>query len=289
MKERNPLKNYMIAAVGSLIYAMELNWIITPLNLYSGGFLGIAQLIRTGLGIFLTIPSSFNLTGIIYYIMNIPLFIMAWRIIGKDFLLKTIITSTVQSFFLSVIPVAPVPPTDNPLTNCIIAGIIGGIGCGVILRSGCSSGGQDIVGICCAKRFPDSSVGKVTILMNIVVFGICMVFFNVEIVIYSIIYTTIMSLCVDHLHTQNINITVLIFSKKAGAEQKIMEQMRRGVTAWNGKGAYTREPSNVLCVVISKHEEARLKKIMREYDKEAFLIIIEGTRVTGNFEKRLSQ
>ncbi|MDO4555376.1 MAG: YitT family protein [Lachnospiraceae bacterium] len=288
-EKKKELENYVLAALGSLIYAVAMNQIIVPLNLYSGGFFGIVQLIRTGVGMYISIPESLNLTGVIYYAMNVPLFVMAWKIIGREFLFKTILTCGIQAFFLTLIPIAAEPLTEDPLTSCIIAGIVSGVGCGVVLQSGCSSGGQDIVGICCAKRYPQFSVGKVAILMNIIVFGACAVLFDLEIVIYSMIYTTIMSLCVDRLHTQNINTMVLIFTKNPNVASTITCQMRRGVTAWNGKGVYTDEKAEVLCVVVSKHEVAQLKQIVQELDKHAFLVLSEGTKVIGNFEKRLNE
>ena len=111
--------------------------------------------------------------------------------------------------------------------------------------------------------------------------------FNIEIVVYSLIYATVFSLTVDKVHIQNINTSVMIFTKKLGISKAIMEQTGRGVTNWDGEGAYTNRTSYILFVMISKYEVAQLKKIVRSLDPNAFMIFTEGCSVEGNFEKRL--
>ena len=89
------------------------------------------------------------------------------------------------------------------------------------------------------QKYPNVSVGKINILMNIFVYLICLFLFNIEIVAYSFIYTTVLSMAIDRVHIQNINTSVMIFTKKLGISQAIMDQMGRGVTNWDGAGAYT--------------------------------------------------
>ena len=158
---------------------------------------------------------------------------------------------------------------------------------GLILRGGSSGGGQDIIGILCAKKYPGFSVGKIGIIMNIGVYGVCMMLFDMEVVIYSLIYATVVSLAIDKIHIQNINMSVMIFTKKLGVAKAIMEETGRGVTNWEGTGAYTKENTEILYVVISKYEVNQIKRIVQGIDPKAFMIFTEGTAVTGNFEKRL--
>ena len=111
--------------------------------------------------------------------------------------------------------------------------------------------------------------------------------FNIEIVIYSLIYGVVYSIACDRVHIQNINMSVMKFTKKLGISQAIIEQMGRGVTNWDGAGAYTNQASYILFVVISKYEVSQLKRIVRGIDPNAFMIFTEGCSVSGNFEKRL--
>lgn len=277
------------AISGSFLFAVGVNLIITPLGLYNGGFMGTAQLIRTFLVEFLNLSflGSFDLAGIIYFFINLPLLYLAWREMGRGFFIRTLITVVIQTAFLTFIPVPRVPIIEDYLTACIIGGIIAGTGTGMVLRGGSSGGGQDIVGIVCSKKFPGFSVGKISIMMNIVVYGICAMLFDIEIVIYSLIYATLLAIACDRIHIQNINMSVMIFTKKMGISQAIMDATGRGVTNWDGQGAYTKETSYILFVMISKYEVNQIKQIVHGIDPNAFMIFNEGSSVVGNFEKRL--
>lgn len=277
------------AVFGNLVYCLGFNLLIVPLGLYSGGFMGVSQLAGLLLteGLHLPIPPEANITGIIYFAANIPLFVLGYRVLGKEFVVKTMIMVGMMSAFLVIIPIPDQLIVDDYLTACIIGGIICGAGSGLVLRGRSSAGGQDIIGLCCSKKYPNFSVGKVTIIMNVFVYGICMFLFNMEIVIYSLIYATVLSVAVDRVHIQNINTSVMIFTKKLGISKAIMEQTGRGVTNWDGEGAYTNKTSYILFVMISKYEITQIKKIVRSIDPNAFMIFTEGCSVDGNFEKRL--
>ena len=213
------------AVGGSFLFAFGVNVLITPLGLYNGGFMGIAQLLRTFIvqGLHVPVPAGVDLSGFIYFIMNIPLFYMGYRVLGRGFAVKTLITVGIQSVFLTIVPIPAAPLVDDYLTSCIIGGIVAGTGTGLVLRGRSSGGGQDIIGLCCTKKYPGFSVGRINILMNIFVYAICLFMFNIEIVIYSLIYTTILSVAIDHVHIQNINMSVMIFTKKTGISRAIME------------------------------------------------------------------
>lgn len=286
-------KEMMIQGVyavgGSLLFALGVNLLIIPLGLYNGGFMGIAQLLRTFVveGLKVPVPATMDLAGLIYFVINIPLFYLGYRVLGKSFAVKTLVTVAVQSLFLMVVPIPVKPLIDDYLTSCIIGGIVAGTGTGLVLRGRSSGGGQDIIGLCCTKKFPDFSVGRINIMMNILVYAICLFMFNIEIVIYSLIYTTVLALALDRIHIQNINMSVMIFTKKVGISRAIIERMGRGVTNWDGEGAYTNKTSYILFVMISKYEVAQIKEIVHSIDPNAFMIFTEGCSVDGNFEKRL--
>lgn len=278
---------YSIA--GNLIYCFGFNMLVVPLGLYSGGFMGVAQLVTLFLtqGLHLPIPPEANLTGILYFAINVPLMYMGYKILGKEFAVKTLVMVGMMSAFLVVIPIPKTPIVEDYLTACIIGGIVCGLGSGLVLRGRSSAGGQDIIGLCCSKKYPNFSVGRVTIIINVIIYGICLFLFNVEIVIYSLIYATVQSVAIDKVHIQNINTSVMIFTKKMGVSKAIMEQMGRGVTNWDGEGAYTNKTSYILFVMISKYEVTQIKKIVHSIDPNAFMIFTEGCSVDGNFEKRL--
>lgn len=276
------------AVLGSFMFAFGLNVFIIPLSLYNGGFMGISQLIRTLLVKILPFSLGHtDIAGLIYFLINVPLIYMAWRKMGRTFFTRSIITIVIQTAALTILPIPPVPIISDKLTACVIGGIIAGTGSGMILRGGSSGGGQDILGIYFSKRFPGFSVGKVSIIINCFVYGVCLMVFNIQVAIYSLIYGVIYSIACDRVHIQNINMSVMIFTKKLGISRAIIDQMGRGVTNWDGAGAYTNQTSYILFVVISKYEVSRIKRIVKTIDPGAFIIFNEGCSVSGNFEKRL--
>lgn len=277
------------AFIGTTLFSLGVNIIITPLGLYNGGFMGMAQLIRTGLvqGLGLSFLGQVDIAGIIYYIINIPLFIWAWKEMGKRFLVSSLLTVSVQTIWMTFVPIPKEPIISDYLTACIIGGLVVGTGVGMVLRGRSSGGGQDIVGVVCTKKYPGFSVGKITIMMNVVIYAVCLWMFDIEIVVYSLIYTTVLAMACDRMHVQNINISAMIFTKQDGIDQAVMKEMGRGVTKWEGVGAYTNEGTHILYVMISKYEIEQIKEIIHRVDPHAFIIFNEGSSVLGNFEKRL--
>jgi len=286
----NELTSQLLYAVaGDFIYTLGFNLLIVPIALYSGGFMGISQLIHHFvteiMGIY--VPASLNLTGILYYVINIPIFMFGYKIMGKAFVLKSLFATTVLTVFLMIVPIPTTPIIGDYLTACIIGGIVCGYACGLMLRGRLTGGGQDVIGMCLTKLYPGFSVGKVNIAINGMVYLICFLLFDVEIVIYSLIFATVQSMVVDKTHVQNINMTAMIFTKKTGIAKAVMEEMKRGVTDWVGEGAYTEEETNILLIVISKYEMTQLKEIVHKVDPNAFVIFTEGCSVDGNFERRI--
>lgn len=283
--------DYIYIVMGSLIFAASVNFIIAPIGLYNGGFTGIAQLIRAfmimGLGV--KMPTWIDFTGIFNLLLNIPLLIYSNKIVGKKFTFNNIVSITLSSIFLAFIPVATNPKIDDFLTACIVGGVIGGIGTGMMLRGGGSSGGADIIAMCRIKTNTDASVGRLNTYINFIVYGICLFAFDVQVAVYSFIYAAIKAVFIDKMHTQNINVQVIIITKVDGVDKAINKVLGRGVTAWNGKGSYTDEDVHILISAISKYEITQLKNIVLKTDPSAFMIYTEGEGISGNFKRHLTK
>ena len=277
-----------ITILGNLSYAAGVNLMINPIHLYSGGFTGIAQLIRTFLLDFLHIPqiAGVDYMGIIYFLINVPFFIMAYKVMGRKFCITTLISIGMASAFLAIIPVPKTPIVDDRILASLAGGIASGFGAGLVLRAGSSQGGQDLIGVCLAKTHPDFKVGAIGIVISVCIYTICLFLYDVQTVLYSIIFAVMTGIFIDKVHTQNIKIECMIFTKKEGLAKAIMTELNRGVTTWEGEGAYTGEDSHVLVTVISKYEEAHLREIIAKIDPAAFMIITDHARVAGNFQKR---
>ena len=279
-------KNTGLIIGGSMLYALGMNLFLTPLNLFSGGGVGLAQLITLFLENLIDV-GNLNLYGIIYLLINIPLLFLAYFQLGRKFFIKTLIGSGAISLFITMVPTLAVPIVDDYLTSVLIGGIAAGAGVGLILIAGGSGGGIDVVAMWAAKKFRNASVGKISLYFNVLLYAIMLFLFDAETVIYSLIYTVIFTLILDKTHYQNINVRVMIFTKKDGIDKAINEQTRRGVTKWDGCGAYTKESTHVLVSCINKYEVNAMMELIQNIDPQAFVIVDENVIVNGNFEKRL--
>ena len=111
--------------------------------------------------------------------------------------------------------------------------------------------------------------------------------FVIQVVLYSLIYMVFFTILLDKTHYQNINVRLMIFTKKPDIDHEILTRTGRGVTEWKGVGAYTQEETRVLVTCINKYELSEFMDIIRHMDPKAFVVVDEGVYVTGNFEKRI--
>ena len=257
--------------LGVLLMAISINLFVVPHNLYTGGLLGFCQLTRSVLTQRLGLDPGFDISGVLYLLLNIPLLILAWKTMGRGFVVRTMVCTVCCSLFLTMIPVPSHPIVEDTLTSCLLGGMVNGFAGGVVLTCGCSSGGFDILGLYMSKKGKGFTVGKFSISCNAVLYALCLVLF-------------------DRTHQQSITVQVLIFTKEKHTElpKFIMERLERGVTYWQGYGGYTDQPLEVLCVCLSKYEIQTLQQEVRKVDPNAFFIVQEGVRVGGNFEKHLN-
>ena len=278
------------AVVGELIAAAALNLFIVPLNLYTGGIMGVCQLIRTLLQTHLGVAlGAYDIAGILYFLANIPILLFAYKALGLGLVAKTIICTVSYSLFYSIIPIPSAPIVDDYLTACLLGGILTGIGSGIVLTCGCSSGGLDVIGLCLSKRGSSFTVGKFSLTFNVFLYTACLILFSPEVAIYSVIYNFFTSMVLDRMHQQNVNVMAMIFTHADEhiLGQFIIDNLGRGVTYWNGTGAYTGKGVHVLCVSLSKYEIEELLHAVRTIDPQAFLTVQEGVHIYGNFRKKL--
>lgn len=274
--------------LGAFLYAAGINLFVVPAGLYTGGVMGLCQVLRTLLVDYLHLPlQNFDFAGIIYYVINIPIFILAITRMGKLFFSKTLVSVTAITLFLALIPTVSI--VDDMMAACVVGGIVSGAGVGLLLRMGSSGGGMDVVGVLLTKWKRDFSVGKINLIVNLILYGSCLFLFDVEIVVYSVIYAAVYSVAMDKIHVQNINVEVNIITKanSTALEKEVFDELGRGITKWTTLGAYTYEQSHILYIMLSKYEVGRLKTIVRKHDPNAFIVVNEGVSVDGNYLKKL--
>lgn len=277
---------WVLPVLSAFLFALSMNLFIVPYKIYSGGVLGICQVLRTFFGEITGINT--DVSGIFYYALNIPLLFLAYKSIGKSFFIKTLVTVSMISAFLSLIPIMENPIFEDDIFISIVVGaILVGVSIGLSLQAGASTGGMDILALYMLKKGRIKGVGSLYLLLNAVLFFVYSVLFDIKIALYSLIFEVISALATDRTHSKNISVEAIVISKDNEKMQNaLLKNLGRGVTFWEGKGAYTNENKRILFVILSKYEVPVLEKTVRAEDENAFTVICENVFVKGYFEKK---
>ncbi|MCL2189614.1 MAG: YitT family protein [Defluviitaleaceae bacterium] len=288
MKLRS-IADFIGSLLGAVCFVIAINIVIVPHGLYSGTLTGVAQIIESLVitHTALTMPQGINLTGIFLLIINIPLMAMVQRVTQTGFPIKSIINIIFLTIVMAFIPIPAAPVLHDTLTASIVGGALAGFGAGFMLRCGGSGGGSDLIGVYCSVKYPNFTVGRVTLIISIFVYGYGLLAHDLNIVIYSAIFTTLYAFSLDRAHSQNIKTSALIFTASPVAVQGVLQELQRGATCWEGKGAYSGKHTHIFNTVISKYEIPRLKQIIKEADPSAFIVFNNNVGVAGNFVKKL--
>lgn len=284
---RSGVTNFTICCIASVIYCLGVNFFIIPGGLYSGGFTGISQLLSLlARG---TRLEPYNIRGILYFILNIPIIILGWRVLGGKPMIKAGFTILLESALMSLLPIPKEPIISDALTNTIVGGFFEGIGSGLLYIGYGSGGGTDVIGIVMSQKYRFLTVGKVSLAVNIVVYAVCALVFNPEVAVYSIIAAFCSSLIIDKIHLQNRAVTVNIFTNKdAEIGNWIRDNINRSATIFTGTGVYSGAERRLVISVMSEYEYHRLKHALPELDPTAFANVYKSSAVLGDFEKRLA-
>ncbi len=277
------------ALAGCLIYVLGVKLFLVPMELYSGGLLGIAQLLRSVINMATGSDPGFDISGIIYYALNIPIFVLAFRQLQKRIVIKTLVCATLVTVVLSFVPSPGIPILEERLANCLAAGIMSGIGIGLVFYGSASMGGMDLVSLVVIQKNKNFSAGKVSLIINIFLYIACGVIFEIGTAVYSVIVAAFCSLVMDRIHYQNIDQEIKVITEHLTDEMKaeIMTKMGRGITVIPAKGAYTDSDREVLLITVSKYESAHLKQVIKELDPHAFIVENDRVHITGNYKKKL--
>ncbi len=260
-------------SAGAVIMAVVYNALVIPYGLLSGGVAGIA-LIGNYL---LHIPFYLGVL-----VLNIPIFLLGMKELSWKFIMYSLIGTAAMVIALPLIkPYTPTPNVDLFLA-AVFSGAVGGIGEGLILKYGASTGGTDILSIIAKKRW-NLSVGAFSFYCNLIIILASFFLFNPRIVLYTIVSMwvsgKVIDLVIDGL---NSNKSVMIISEHSGEiADRIMNEVSRGVTFLEGRGAYSGDPKKVINCVVNHFEIPKVKEIVLDVDSQAFMFVTETVEVTG--------
>jgi uncharacterized membrane-anchored protein YitT (DUF2179 family) len=277
MRERmkkDDFRQLVIIIIGSIIISAAFNLFFIPHNILSSGLSGIA--------IMLGLITPFD-TGLLNFVLNLPLLIIGTLKLGKRFIIFTIISVVVTSLGLYIIPVTPIG--SEPILSSIFGGVLGGLGAGVILKVSGSSGGFDIVAVLLTRK-KDIPLGSILSGLNAIVVIFSGFIFGWDSALNTLIGIYASGKVIDTIHTRHIKLTLMIVTKKGEViQKKLLENFYRGITIMEGYGAYTGERKKILMTVITRYQLTEIKKLIKEIDPQAFVNITETKEVLGSFDR----
>ena len=265
--------------VYGILSAVAVNFFFQPGHVYASGATGLSQILSalSHRLIGTTIPVS-----LAFYLINIPLMILAWYQIGHKFTVFTFITVSMSSFFIQIVP--EVVLTKDPIINALFGGVVMGTGVGFALKNNISSGGTDIVSLTVRKR-TGRNVGSVSFMVNGVIMLIAGVTFGWTYALYSMITIFVSSRVTDAVFTKQKKMQAMIItSHPEKVIEKIHNRLHRGATMINGaEGTYNHQEKVVLITVITRAEYNEFQHIIRKSDPQAFVSVAENVHILGRF------
>ncbi len=275
------LYNYVLISIGVFLMSIGLNYFLAPNTIAPGGVTGFAVVIEkmADIPIYIT-----NLA------LNIPLFILGVKTLGKDTAVKTLYSTVLLSLFLRILP--PVVLTHDLLLSSIFGGVLSGIGLGIVFKFGGTTGGTDLAGSILNNKFPNLSTATFMTMIDLFVVAFAgIVEQKIEISLYSIISMFVTMKVIDMV-LEGIGYLKGFFIVSDNPEEiseKLMTELGRGVTLLKGKGMYSKEKKDVLLCVVPRAQFTRVKDIVKEFDPYAFVMVSEMYEVLGEgftYEKK---
>ncbi|MGE7602010.1 YitT family protein [Peribacillus sp. NPDC097675] len=276
----NEVKKILVVIIGAFLNAVAMNFFLIPANVYASGFTGVAQLLSSIVGSF----APFNVsTGILLFLLNIPVTIIAWKKVGKSFTFYSFFSVILMSLFMEIIPLTRWSP--DILLNAVFGGVIAAVGVGITLKYGASTGGMDIIAMLLSRK-KDKPVGTYLFLLNGIIILSAGAIYGPEKALYTLVTLYTSTRVVDAIHTRHEKLTAMIITKQSEElKEAIHAQLVRGITRLPAKGAFTNESKEMLMIVITRYELYDLERIIQEVDPHAFTNIIETSGIVGTFRR----
>ena len=288
--------------LSTLIYGIGIAWFLeaSMIPLYSGGIPGIGQFIRDVLWVWFRIDLGSSFLGIFVFLANIPLLVLGWVGVSKRFAIHSLISVILQSIVLSWFPVVNLglSSRSDALAAAVLGGLLIGLGAGLALKYGTSTGGLDIIAQYVSLK-KGKSVGFITMLMNVsiaILGGLVvggdigsdgLVISGGVIASYTIIRIIITTVMVDRVHTSYHFLSVdIITSEPEPIVNDVLIKVYRGVTLMKVEGAYSHQHKTLIYVVIAAYELHTLLGLVKRIDPNAFVVTRPVKNVFGNFKKK---
>jgi len=270
-----------IAMIYAVLYSMALNFFWQPGHIYSGGLTGIAQILST----LAERADNINIPiSVIYYLLNVPMFILAWFKINRKFVVFTIIAVTFASFAIQIMPNMTL--IEDPIICAVFGGLINGYSMGLALKHGISTGGMDAL-IITLRQATGISVGAISMAFNGVIVLTAGFLFGWPYAFYSLVSIFVSGKTTDLVYVKHQKVQVMIITQRPDVViPALQKKLKRGITAIpQAYGAYDFNTQSVLITVITVYEMEILAAIMKKVDPKAFVSVSQDIKILGTFEE----
>ncbi|MBQ9097738.1 MAG: YitT family protein [Clostridia bacterium] len=268
-------KSLILTIIGTMITAMGIGMFLTPNMIVGGGASGLATIL------FHTIRIQ---PGVGFFGINLVFLAIGFKVLGKEFVFKTLFGTFILSVFVEVFTLIPIH-TENTMLSTIFGGVLYGIGIGLAFAAGASTGGTDILGRILQSKFSFLPIGKLLLFVDGIIILVSLIIFkNLELTLYGIIALFISSYTID-LVISKLNISRLAFVITDFGEEistKLVSTSPRGVTLIDVKGVYTDSAKQMLFCALKESEAEEFQKKILAIDENAFIVFSESQRIKGN-------
>jgi len=266
------IKDYVLIVVGTFLTALAFNFFLIPHKIAPGGLSGIGTVVYY----LCRIP-----VGVTMLVLNVPLFIIAIKELGKDFGFKTFLATVLLSVFTDFVKVPSL--TDDSILASIYGGVLMGIGLGLVFQGNATTGGTDLFAMIVHKFFPLLGVGWILFVVDFLVVITAAIVFGPSQALYALVSLYLSARVID-LMLEGLNSAkafIVISDHADEISHRIMTNMDRGVTFLEGRGAYTMQRKNVILCVVNRAQVVQLKAIVNEVDPLAFVLVTDVREVMG--------
>ena len=274
-KLQHTFLRYAQITLGCALYALGFCWFYAPNQLCMGGFTGLAQVISLFLP---QIP-----IGVQVLLMNLPLFFLIWKSVGRDWFIASLYAMVVSSLFIDLLDKTVTFQAIEPVLACVYGAVLVGAGCGLMLRYSATTGGTELAARLLKLKFPGLSIGTLCLSIDaIVVVSYAAVFRDLTQALYAMVALFIISKVMDRVvYGGNGAKMAYIISEQYEAITAKLLELDRGVTLLEGRGGFSGRPKNVILCAFSRAQIVSIKSIVKHADPDAFIIVCDAYEILG--------
>ncbi len=269
--------------VGCLLFSLGFNLFLVPNGLNAGGISGLAMVV--------TSFTKLGTVGLLTALVNIPLFAIAGKKIGRKFFRYSLVGMAINALSIDTLALLPAPNTE-PLVGALYGGAICGLGLGIVFSAGASTGGSDIITRLLKLKYQNVPIGVITMVFDLSVAALTgLVFRNVSSMLYSgvaiFVAGRVMDAVVYSFDYSKVALIISVHHEEIA--QCITGKLERGVTYLQGEGYYSGKDTKVILTAVKRHQLAELKAMVTRIDPDAFVILQEAHQVLGDGFSRYSK